>query len=232
MATKTKPPAGGPFRGFPQEGMDFFARLEADNNKQFWQASKTIYEASVRGPMEALLAELEDEFGAFHVFRPYNDVRFSKNKAPYKTQIGAVAEGEGGCSFYLHVDANGLYVGCGYYHMASDQLDRFRQAAIDDARGQDLERRCAALAKQGYTMSAMEELKTAPRGIPRDHPRIELLRRKGLIAGKQFAAAAWMHTAKAKAKVADTWRGAAPVTNWLDENVGPSTLPPENAERW
>ena len=80
------------FAGFPADGLEFYAALEADNSKVFWQANKARYEASVRGPMEALLAAVDEEFGPFHIFRPYNDVRFSKNKAPYKTAIGAVSE--------------------------------------------------------------------------------------------------------------------------------------------
>jgi len=180
--------------------------------------------------MEALLAALDDEFGPFHLFRPYNDVRFSKGKAPYKTAIGAAAESQGGSTFYAQFSGSGMMAGCGLYHMASDQLDRFRRAVHDDARGAELAAIVREAEKARYTMEAMEQLKTAPRGYPKDHPRIVLLRRKGLIATKSWPVAGWLHTAKAKDRVVDCWRGGGLLTGWLDTHVGPSALPPPDAE--
>lgn len=219
------------FTGFPPEGIAFYVGLEADNSKAYWQAHKAEYDADVRGPMERLLAEVDAEFGPFHVFRPYNDVRFSKTKAPYKTAIGAVSESEGGAIHYVQFSATGLLCGSGYYAMASDQLDRFRRAVVDDARGAELEELVRAAEGAGYTMGAIGELKTAPRGYDKTHPRIGLIRRKGLIGTKSWPVAAWLHTKKAKDRIVQTWTGMADVNAWLDAHVGPSTLPPEDAWR-
>jgi uncharacterized protein (TIGR02453 family) len=180
--------------------------------------------------MEALLGELSS-FGEFRIFRPYNDVRFAKNRPPYKDQIAAITEGEGGCSFYVKFNHEGLGVGAGMYWMASDQLERFRAAVDDERTGNDIAARVAKATKAGATVSAAEELKTAPRGFAKDHPRIELLRRKGLTAFKSWEVAPWLHTKAAAAKVRDAWKGMAPITDWLDEHVGPSTLPPPDFER-
>ena len=68
----------------------------------------------------------------------------------------------------------------------------------------------------------METLKTAPRGFPKDHPRIELLRHKGLVAMKSWPAASWLETAAAKKRVADVFHAAAPLLSWLHGNVGPA----------
>jgi uncharacterized protein (DUF2461 family) len=87
----------------------------------------------------------------------------------------------------------------------------------------------ADLAAQGYSLGAMESLKTAPRGYPKDHSRIELLRRKGMIASRQFPVASWMGSRKAVARIRDTWTRAEPLCAWLDAHVGPSTLPPEGS---
>ncbi len=220
------------FEGFAPDALSFFEGLEADNSKPFWQANKPRYEESIRIPLRALLAELEPEFGEFRTFRPNNDVRFSKNKTPYKTQVGSVAEGEGGAIFYVQLSAAGLMVGSGYYAMASDQLDRFRQAVDDDHRGAEVAKIGAALAAAGYRLGAISELKTAPRGYPKDHPRIELLRRKGLVASREFAPAPWLHTRRAKDRIVKTWRDARTLNDWLDAHVGPSELPPEDAMRW
>ena len=158
------------FTGFPDAAFTFYDQLVADNSRTFWLANKPTYLAAVREPMDALLAELA-EFGPFHVFRPNKDVRFSKDKRPYKDHIGAYGESEGGAGYYVHLSATGMLAGTGYYDMASDQLDRFRTAVDADATGSELSAVCARLTKQGLRLGAMSELKTAPRGYPKDHPR-------------------------------------------------------------
>lgn len=216
------------FRGFPPAAFEFYEQLEADNSKAFWQANKATFDGSVKAPIEELCAELAD-VGSFHVFRPYNDMRFAKNRPAYKTHQGAYAESEGGAGHYFHIGADGMMVAVGYYAMAKDQLERFRAAVDAEATGTQVERISAAMAKQGYSLGAMDELKSAPRGYPKDHPRVELLRRKGLIASRQFPVAAWMGSKKAAARIRETWAGAAPLTAWLDAHVGPSTLAPEES---
>lgn len=216
------------FRGIPPSAFEFYEQLEADNSKAFWQAHKTTFDDDVKAPLEALCEELDD-VGPFKVFRPYNDLRFSKNRPPYKVQQGAYAEGEGGTGHYFHIGADGMMVAVGYYTMAKDQLERFRAAVDADATGSEVARLTEQLASKGYTIGAMDELKSAPRGYPRDHPRIDLLRRKGLMASKQFPVAAWMSTRKASARIRDTWAGAADLCGWLDVHVGPSTLPPDES---
>ena len=133
------------FTGFPVAALDFYEDLEADNSKAFWAAHKAVYDDCVRGPMLALLAELEEEFGEGKAFRPYRDVRFSKDKSPYKTAAGAVTEGEGGEHYYVQISAEGLMIGSGYYRMAPDQLARFREAPPTSG---ELDRARAYLAGQ------------------------------------------------------------------------------------
>ena len=80
----------------------------------------------------------------------------------------------------------------------------------------------------GYAVGAHAELKTAPRGVDREHPRIELLRRKGLTASRAWPPAKWMHTRTAADRIAAVWEELAPMCSWLDDHVGPSTLPPSD----
>ena len=122
------------FRGWPVEAVEFFDGLLADNSKVYWQDHKDVYEQCVRAPMEELLVELADEFGAGKVFRPYRDVRFSKDKSPYKTAIAARLAGGG----YVQMSADGLAAGCGLYRPAPDQLERYR------GRGGGRPQRCRA----------------------------------------------------------------------------------------
>jgi uncharacterized protein (TIGR02453 family) len=210
------------FKGWPAEAIEFFEGLEADNTRAYWQDHKQDYEELVKRPMVELLAELEGQYGAGKIFRPFRDVRFSRDKTPYKTAIGATLERGG----YVQFSAHGLAAGSGYYVMMPDQLERYRQAVDDDKSGIKLVGLVTALRKAKVDVAAHDTLKTAPKGYPKDHPRIDLLRHKGLIAWKQWPVAAWMGTAKAKQRVVDFLEAAQPLTAWLDTNVGPSATPP------
>ena len=214
------------FTGIPPAAIDFYERLEADNNKPFWEANRATFAEVVRAPTEELAGAL-DEFGPFHLFRPHNDLRFSKNRPPYKTHQGAYGESEGGAGFYFHISAAGLMCGTGYYAMAKDQLERFRRAVDAEQTGTEIEAIVADLRARRYEIGAVDELKTAPRGYPKDHPRIELIRRKGLMASRDFGAPKWIHTRQAATKIRDAWNGAGDMNAWLDAHVGPSTLEPD-----
>jgi uncharacterized protein (TIGR02453 family) len=207
------------FRGWPDEALEFFEGLEADNSRTYWTAHKAVYDEKVRAPMEELVAELEPKFGAGKIFRPYRDVRFSADKSPYKTEIAAVI-GDG----YVRLSAEGLGAGLGMWMLAPDQLDRYRRAVADESAGSKLEELIAELARQRIEVSGHDQVKTVPRGYPRDHPRAELLRNKGIAAFKQWPVASWLGTAAARKRVEDFMVSARPLGDWLAMNVGPSAV--------
>jgi len=210
------------FRGWPAEALEFFDGLEDENTKAFWQRHKQDYETLVRAPMEALLADLAPKFGEGRIFRPYRDVRFSRDKTPYKTHIGAMVGGHR----YVQLSSNGLAAGSGMWEMAPDQLERYRSAVGDDKAGRKLEQIVTAARGAGLDVAARGELKTAPRGYPSDHPRIDLLRHKGLTAWREWPVAAWLGTRKAEDRLVEFFTQSKPLKAWLDANVGPSTAPP------
>jgi uncharacterized protein (TIGR02453 family) len=217
------------FTGFPDEAMRFYEGLVADNSRTYWQSNKPVFEQAVKAPMLALLDELA-EHGPYHLFRPNKDVRFSKDKRPYKDHIAAYGESQGGAGYYVQFSATGIVAGSGYYHMANDQLDRFRAAVDGEAVGQEVAEVCAELRRQGLEITAIGSLKTAPRGYARDHPRIELLRLKGLVATRHWKPVKWMQTKAVVGRVREAWEIAAPMNAWLDAHVGPSTLAPDEDE--
>ncbi|MEZ5235793.1 MAG: DUF2461 domain-containing protein [Acidimicrobiales bacterium] len=220
------------FTGFAPEILTFYEGLEADNSRTYWLAHKPFYDEHVRGAMLALGEALGDRFQPVHVFRPNRDVRFSKDKTLYKTQCGAVHEREGGAINYVAVSAKGLFVGTGMYQLAKDQLERFRTALADDHTGPafvDAVQQ-AQQAKVAVGPGAEPPLKRAPKGIAVDHPRIEWLRWKGAIASKDFGTPAWIHTAKAIARIRETWDAAEPLNRWLEAHVGPSHQAPPEAD--
>jgi uncharacterized protein (TIGR02453 family) len=210
------------FSGWPIEAVEFYAGLRADNTKTYWQDHKAVYDASVHGPMAELLDELAGEFGPGRIARPYRDVRFRADKSPYKTEIYAILETGG----YVNFSAKGLSAGMGYYQMAPDQIDRYRSAVADDTTGPDLVGIVGQLTAKKIEVAGSSSLKRAPKGYPPDHPRVDLLRHKDLIAWRHWPAAAWLHTAGAKRRVVDFLRAASPLQDWLDEHVGPSAAPP------
>jgi uncharacterized protein (TIGR02453 family) len=204
------------FSGIPTAALDFYEDLEADNTKSFWTAHKSVYDESVRAPLEALIALLAPEFGAAKLFRPYRDVRFAKDKTPYKTHQGAWFDES---SVYLHVSAAGLFVAGGYWDTSSAQVDRLRRAVADDVAGAALERAVAAVTKAGFAIGGAT-ITRVPTGYPKDHPRAELLKHKSMTAGRELGCPDWLRTARAKTEVAKAWRAMAPLIGWLDTNVG------------
>jgi uncharacterized protein (TIGR02453 family) len=206
------------FHGWTDAVLDFYEGLEAENSKTYWQAHKRVYEEQVRAPMLALLDELADEFGEGKIFRPNRDIRFSADKAPYKTQIGATLAGHG----YVALSATGLATASGRYAFAPDQLARYRRAVALDLPGEALEKVTDGVRAAGLSLTAASTLATAPRGYPRDHPRIELLRMKGLVTWKEWPVEPWLGTAAAKDRIVSVLRASLPLVQWLDTHVGDS----------
>jgi uncharacterized protein (TIGR02453 family) len=157
-----------------------------------------------------------------HVFRQHRDVRFSADKSPYKTRTYGLVHAAGEANaLYAEISARGVYAAAGYWRMASDQLERYRTAVLADDGGAALAAAVSAVEDAGLEL-APPALKTAPRGMPRDHPRVALLRYKDLIAGCRMAPGPALATREALDHVAVTWRAAHPLTAWLDEHVGAS----------
>jgi uncharacterized protein (TIGR02453 family) len=204
------------FDGFGDGAVEFYDGLLADNSKAYWTDQREVYDEHVKAPMTALLAELEPEFGAGKIFRPYRDVRFSTDKSPYKTHCGGYAP-----PFYVQVGPDGLLAAAGYYGMAPDQLARFRTAVTDDRRGEELEKLLAAC---GLTVGG-EQLKTRPKGTDPDHPRLDLLRRKGLMVSRRWDPDDALHERTCLDRVRRTWRAGRPLADWLADHVGPSEQP-------
>jgi uncharacterized protein (TIGR02453 family) len=204
------------FAGFGEGAVDFYDGLEADNSKAYWTDHRGVYENDVKAPMLALLAACEAEFGPGKIFRPYRDVRFSNDKTPYKTHCGATAG-----PYYVHLGSDGLMAAGGYYMMAPDQVGRFRAAVDDDRRGDDLVKRLAAVEAEGVTIAG-EQLRTRPRGVDPEHPRLDLMRRKGLYGHRGWPPDDALHEAAALDRVVATWRVVRPLVEWLDDHVGPT----------
>ncbi len=212
------------FTGFPERLLDFYEGLEADNSKAYWQNHRGVYDEAVATPLRALLDALEPEFGdagQLKVFRPYRDVRFSKDKTPYKTAAAAVLGDHAHGGLYLQVSARGLMVAGGSHVMTTDQARRLRAAVAADRSGAALVRLLDDLRGAGFHVEA-ERLKRVPKEFPPDHPRAGLLTLKTLTAVQEHEPHEWLHTPEAAQVVAEGWRRLRPLIGWLREHVGAS----------
>lgn len=156
------------FRGWPEEFQRFFIGLELDNSKRYFEAHRKVYEESVKGPMVALVESLEPDFGEGKVFRINRDIRFSKDKSPYKTNIAATV-GMGHKGGYVSLDARGFMVATGRYEMDADDIAKYRKKAAAESTGSPLAAIVKKLEKSGYQVGG-EELKRVPAPWPQDHP--------------------------------------------------------------
>ena len=204
------------FDGIPVGALDFYEDLEADNSKAFWTAHKSTYEESVKLPLEAFAAEVTEEFGVPKLFRPYRDVRFAKDKTPYKTHQGVWFPES---SRYVQVSAARLFVAAGYWETSTPQVERLRRAVADNRSGAALERTLAAMTAAKFAIGG-NMLTRVPSGYDKEHPRADLLRYKTLTVSREVGCPAWLSTKKAKSHLTRLLREMAPVVDWLDTHVG------------
>jgi uncharacterized protein (TIGR02453 family) len=202
------------FSGWATAALEFYEGLETDNSKAYWTKHKAVYTEQVLRPMEELLEELTPEFGPPKIFRPYRDIRFSNDKTPYKTHIGATLGGTG----YVQLSADGLSVGTGMWHLEPDELVKYR-AAVAGPDGAELAAIVAGLEKAGVEIHGHGTLKSAPRGYTADHPRIDLLRHKGLTTWQHWNPAPWLSTPDVAGKISEFFRTSAAFCDWLNSHI-------------
>ncbi len=202
------------FSGFPAEAFAFYAGLERDNTKAYWTAHKTVYDDAVHAPIHELTGELVDEFGPATVFRPYRDVRFSADKSPYKTHLGAFVEVAPSVGYYLQISAAGLLVAGGFHDSAPGLLAAVRESIADDSTGPAFEGMVRRLTEDGWELRG-ERLKTAPRGVAKDHPRIDLLRHKQITLERDYGTDPVVNAPGIADRVREDWRELGPVLDWL-----------------
>ncbi len=135
------------FEGWKGDFVGFFLGLELDNSRRYFEAHRRRYETEVRGPLEELMAELAPVLGPGKIFRLNRDIRFSADKSPYKTNLGAVIG-----RLYFHLDARMLYMASGAHHPATPWLTRYREAVAGPG-GEELARHGEQLRARGAQVS-------------------------------------------------------------------------------
>lgn len=205
--------------GIPADAAAVFAELEDNNDRDWWAANADRWRRSVRQPMEWLCEELSGEFGEAKLFRPHRDVRFSPDKAPYKSHQGAVVHTSPGVGLYVQVSSGGLLTGTGWWSPERSQLDAYRAAVLEDSTGDALARIVAELESAGAEVHG-DRLRTAPRGVDQRHPRIELLRHRTLLVSMDHGSPDWLATPEVVERVRADWRGFGALNKWLAVHLG------------
>jgi uncharacterized protein (TIGR02453 family) len=223
------------FSGFDKNAMQFWHELAAEMSKDWFAANKQRYEAQWVAPMTALLGQVARRLAPVYkplplsppkVMRIYRDVRFSNDKTPYKTHIGAVITvagrkvGEGGnAAIYVHLGIDEEFVGVGSYQFDTDRLARWRKAAAGKP-GEALQGLIARLRKGGYAVGGHDDYKRVPRGFDPEHPRAELLKMKGLTGGLPDIPAGLLCKPGLVDWLVKHGTAMAPLVIWLHRNVG------------
>jgi uncharacterized protein (TIGR02453 family) len=219
------------FAGMPDEGLAFLEDLEERNTKEFFDANKAVFIEQVQAPFAALveaaaarLRRTVPELGQPKVFRIYRDLRFSKDKTPYKTSMSAslpsrpAGEGDGqgiATGFYVNVGPAGLYTASGLYHPGRPELERVRAAIADPATGEELEAILGKAAGKGLA-PYLDPLQRMPRPYPADHPRAGLLKARSLVLNRQHERAPWLQTAELLDHLLADWNAMIPFNRWLE----------------
>lgn len=229
MAAETR------FDGFADASCKFWHDLAKKQDKAWYDAHKAEHKSGWEEPMRALLAELRDKLdGAYpdcdlaepKIFRIHRDVRFSKDKSPYKTnvsgclyvKIGPSKATETPAPLYLQIGTD-TFAGAGLYMMDGPQLERYRAAVVDAKKGKELGTLAAKLEKAGYELASAETLKKVPRGFDPEHPRAELLKRKGLTVTFPTLPKKAIASRELVKVLADHGKAVAPLVRWLTYSV-------------
>lgn len=186
------------FSGFPKEGLHFFRELAKNNNKEWFTAHKQDYTDYIQVPAQEFVLALGPELRKISpsmefapsvargsIMRIYRDLRFSKDKTPYKTHLGitfwdgkhAKLENPG---YFFHMDSESAYLYGGLHMFSKPILEAYRLAVLDNNLGPKIQLAIEAVASSRDFIVDGEQYKRIPRGFDADHPRADLLLYKGI----------------------------------------------------
>jgi len=222
------------FPGFPKQALQFYENLAANNNREWFNAHKQEYLDYVLAPAVDFVIVLGERLktlsktimydtrtnGAGSIMRIYRDTRFSKDKTPYKTNLGIVF-GQGGKKktespgFYFHMEADGAVIYTGLPMLSKEVLTAYRDAVVDAKLGAALEKALASIRRAGKYEIGGEQSKRVPAGYDAEHKRADLLKHKGLYAKSPLIRPAVLSTPKLVDVCFEHCRNMLSLQQWL-----------------
>lgn len=218
------------FQGFPTEGIEFLKNLKCNNNRDWFQENKKLFKTSLEEPAKAFLAEMSDELVVLtnhpmggKIFRIYRDVRFGKDKTPYNTHIRMSFMCQDSkkkvCgsqpAFHFSLGPDKVTIGLGNFEFSKDGLLSYQAAVASDKTGKKLEATMTDMILQGFRIES-PEYKRVPRGFDPNHPRGDLLRRKGLTVWNDSVLPKELSEHKVVDYCLKQYQSMLPMYQWLD----------------
>ncbi len=220
-----------PFQGYPKAGIDFLRKLRRNNNRQWFEKHKEEFETDVKLPMQSIIASLQPYFDSFapqfdinpkrSLFRIYRDVRFSKDKTPYKTHIAAhfvlrgKPKGVEGSGYYLHIEPGEIFLGGGIYMPDGDQLKSIRKAIAERSKEFLMIVRDKSFVRR-FNKIEGDKLQRVPRGYDPDHPMAEWLKLKQFFVGVEWKEEECLKKSFVE-EIAKVYKEAAPLVLFLND---------------
>lgn len=185
------------FHGFTKETFKFFKDLEENNTREWFEENRVIFEKNVMEPAQEFVMEMGERLKSLSpkivaipktdksIFRIYRDVRFSKDKTPYKTHLGIFFwEGPrkklGNPGYYLQLDKSSILIAGGLHSLPSELLKSYRDAVSDPKKGAEIAKILKKLTKNASYKLGGNHYKRVPRGYDHENPNVDLLLHKGL----------------------------------------------------
>ena len=235
-----RPAASEPFTALRPAALTFFRKLKATNTKAFFEAHRALYETEVRAPFKALVEELDTRFARFapeivgdprrSLFRINRDVRFSRDKSPYKTHAacwfyhadagrGVGSEASGGAGFYFHLEPGQSFLGAGIWMPPRPTLARLRDAIADDPEGFEAVVLAPAFRRRFGSLDEDAMLVRLPRGFAPGHPAERWLRYQSFTVGRALPLKDAL-SPRLPAILAKDYEALTPFVRWLNRAIG------------
>ena len=229
------------FAGFRPDAFRFLRDLSRHNDKLWFEENRAVSEREVREPMRCLVEVLDARLASIapeivgdpkrSMFRIYRDVRFSKNKAPFKTnagawlyhrdagrKVGTMGEG-GGAGFYFHIDDTTCFMAGGLWMPAQPALQRIREAIAGQPKALARLTRTPAFRKRFGELSQEAKLRRVPQGFPSDHPAAEWLKLKSFTA-RAFIEQKVVTSPRLVDRLCRDFEVLVPLVRWLNRALG------------
>ncbi|NQU67524.1 MAG: DUF2461 domain-containing protein [Candidatus Marinimicrobia bacterium] len=226
------------FTGFKQETLHFYSKLSQNNNRDWFQSHQDIYRKFVLNPAQQFVIELGQRLASFSpevvfdlrlngsgsIFRINRDIRFSKDKSPYKTFLGILfwsnfGRKTGSPGYYFHLEPEGLFLYSGIHGFTKIQRDKFRSAVTDKTSGTELVHAVNQISKSGEYSIGGKNLKRFPPGYPNDQPSSEYLLFTGLHAGINTGIPKEFESSDLIDFCFRHFQAMSPIYDWLESNI-------------
>jgi uncharacterized protein (TIGR02453 family) len=230
----------GRFPGFRPAALRFLAQLKRHNTKPWFEANRARYELEVREPLRLLVEEVDVRLARLapemvgdpkrSMFRIHRDVRFSRDKSPYKTHAacwfyhrdagrGVGQDASGGAGFYFHLEPGQCLIGAGIWMPPRPALSRIRDALVEDQAGFEAIVEDRGFRRRYGSLDDEAMLTRPPRGFTEGHPAARWLRYQCFTAGRLLTERA-VTSPRLVERLAEDYERLAPLVRWLNRSLG------------